>query len=421
MSDMAGYCRACLGPAGDAGTCRNCGHHRLIRHPEINQLSIAHIDCDAFYAAIEKRDDPSLEDKPVIIGGGKRGVVSTACYVARLYGVKSAMPMFKALKACPDAVVISPRMSVYAEEGGRIREIMREVTPVVEPLSIDEAFLDLTGTERLHHAPPALTLLKLQRRIRDIVGITVSVGLSYNKFLAKTASDQDKPDGFFILGRTDAPAFLERQPTRAVFGVGPVFAARLEKDGIKTLSDVIKVGEKAMADRYGDGGYRLARLAKGEDFRSVTPDRQRKSVSSETTFFEDIAGYEELEKRLWKQCVRVADMAKKKDISGYVVTLKLRTQAFRIITRRRTLSEPTQLADTLFRVGRELLKTEADGRKFRLIGIGISNLVNGSSDPRDLLDPDAPKRAAAERAMDKARAKFGSEAVIKGRSLKSRQ
>jgi DNA polymerase IV len=418
MTLAPGYCRSCLAELNDDGDCQECGSHRVIRHAEINDLSIAHIDCDAFYAAIEKRDDPSLEDKPVIIGGGKRGVVSTACYVARLYGVKSAMPMFKALKACPDAVVIGPRMQLYADEGRRIRELMKDVTPVVEPLSIDEAFLDLTGTQRLHNAPPALTLLRLQRKIHEDIGITVSVGLAYNKFLAKTASDQDKPNGFFILGRTDAPDFLKKQSTRAVFGVGPVFAARLEKGGIKTLADVLRVGEKEMAARFGDSGYRLVKLAKGEDYRTVSPDRARKSVSSETTFFDDISDLAELETKLWKQCVRVADMAKKKGVSGYVVTLKLRTANFKIITRRRSLSDPTQLADTLFRVGRELLHPEADGRKFRLIGIGISNLIDGNADIMDLLDPEAPRRAAAERAMDKARAKFGDDAVIKGRALK---
>lgn len=418
MSRPPGYCRACLAPLGESDTCASCGRQKALRHPELNELSIAHIDCDAFYAAIEKRDEPSLEDRPVIIGGGKRGVVSTACYVARLYGVKSAMPMFKALKACPDAVVIRPRMDVYAEEGRRIRKMMQDVTPIVEPLSIDEAFLDLTGTQRLHHAPPALTLLRLQKQIHQEVGITVSVGLAYNKFLAKTASDMDKPNGFFVLGRADAPDFLKVQSTRAVYGVGPVFAARLERDGIRTLADVIRVGEKTMAARYGDGGYRLAKLATGEDYRTVAPDRERKSVSSETTFFDDIGELPELETRLWKQCVRVADMAKAKNVSGYVVTLKLRTQDFRIITRRRTLSDATQLADTMFRVGLELLKPEANGRKFRLIGIGISNLVDGSMDAMDLLDPGAPRRAAAERAMDKARAKFGESAIMKGRGFK---
>ncbi|GJL97190.1 MAG: DNA polymerase IV [Hyphobacterium sp.] len=418
MTHSPGYCRSCLSVLEEIGDCQNCGSHRVLRHAEINDLAIAHIDCDAFYAAIEKRDDPSLEDKPVIIGGGKRGVVSTACYVARLYGVKSAMPMFKALKACPDAIVIRPRMKLYAEEGRRIRDLMKDVTPVVEPLSIDEAFLDLTGTQRLHNAPPTLTLLRLQQKIHQEIGITVSVGLAYNKFLAKTASDQDKPNGFFILGRTDAPGFLKKQSTRAVFGVGPVFAARLEKGGIRTLADVLRVGEKEMATRFGDSGYRLVKLAQGEDYRSVSPGRARKSVSSETTFFDDISELKELETKLWKQCVRVADMAKKKDVSGYVVTLKLRTSKFKIVTRRRSLPDPTQLADTLFRVGRELLHPEVDGRKFRLIGIGVSNLVDGNTDVLDLLDPEAPRRAAAERAMDKARAKFGDDAVIKGRALK---
>ncbi len=415
---MPGYCRACLTPLAASDTCSACGTRRPLRHPELNDLSIAHIDCDAFYAAIEKRDDPSLEDKPVIIGGGKRGVVSTACYVARLYGVKSAMPMFKALKACPEAVVLQPRMDIYAEEGRRIRKMMQDVTPVVEPLSIDEAFLDLTGTQRLHHAPPALTLLRLQKRIHEQVGITVSVGLAYNKFLAKTASDLDKPDGFFVLGRAEAPDFLKTRPARTVFGVGPVFAARLEKDGIKTLADVIRVGEKTISARYGDSGYRLIKLATGEDYRTVTPDRERKSISSETTFFDDISDPAELESRLWRQCVRVADMAKKKGVSGHVVTLKLRTQDFKIITRRRTLFDATQLADTLFRAGRELLIPEANGRKFRLIGIGISNLMDGSMDAMDLLDPDAPRRVAAERAMDKARARFGDAAIMKGRVFK---
>jgi DNA polymerase-4 len=418
MTLTPGYCRSCFSALKDSGDCQNCGSHRVLRHAEINDLTIAHIDCDAFYAAIEKRDDPSLEDKPVIIGGGKRGVVSTACYVARLYGVKSAMPMFRALKACPDAVVIGPRMKLYAKEGRRIRDLMKDVTPVVEPLSIDEAFLDLTGTQRLHNAPPALTLLRLQRKIHQEIGITVSVGLAYNKFLAKTASDQDKPNGFFILGRSDAPDFLKKQSTRAVFGVGPVFAKRLEKGGIRTLADVLKVGEKEMAARFGDSGYRLIKLAQGEDYRSVSPNRARKSVSSETTFFDDLSDLQELETKLWKQCVRVADMAKKKDVSGYVVTLKLRTANFKIITRRKSLPDPAQLADTLFRVGRELLNPEADGRKFRLIGIGISNLIDGNADAMDLLDPEAPRRAAAERAMDKARAKFGEDAVIKGRALK---
>ncbi|MEE2566829.1 DNA polymerase IV [Hyphobacterium marinum] len=420
MSTDPGYCRTCLTPLPPEtrSTCPACGSKRLLRHAEINALSIAHIDCDAFYAAIEKRDDPSLADKPVIIGGRQRGVVATACYVARLYGVRSAMPMFQALKRCPDAVVLQPRGSVYAAEGRRIREMMEAATPLVEPLSIDEAFLDLTGTQRLHGHPPALTLLELQRHIFTETGLTVSVGLSYNKFLAKTASDLDKPDGFALIGEAEAGDFLKDRPVGSVFGVGPAFAARLQRDGIRKLADVLRHGDKAMAQRYGEAGLRLSRLARGEDHRRVSPDRERKSISSETTFNRDIADRAGLESRLWSLCEKTAAQAKVKAVSGTVVTLKLKTAKFKSITRRRTLRAPTQLADTLYRVGCELLAPEANGTAYRLIGIGLSGLEDAAPDAGDLLDPNALKRAAAERAMDRAREKFGGKAVIKGRSLR---
>jgi len=414
------YCRACLTPVpAEASACPSCQSRRLLRHDELNSLSIAHIDCDAFYAAIEKRDNPDLEDKPVIIGGRQRGVVSTACYVARMYGVHSAMPMFQALRACPDAVVIRPDMAKYTEAGHRIREMMREVTPLVEPLSIDEAFLDLSGTERLHGAPPAATLLKLQRAILDEIRITVSVGLSFNKFLAKTASDLEKPDGFAVIGRAEAEDFLARRPVRAIYGVGPAFAKKLERDGIHTLADIRRRGDKAMAQRYGEMGYHLSRLARGEDMRKVNPVGERKSVSSETTFNADINDVAVLENQLWRLCVKVADTMKQKALSGSVITLKLKTANFKTRTRRRTLNEPSQLADTLFRVGRELLAREADGTRYRLIGIGFSDLRDQVGDSADLLDPQAIRRATAERAMDKARAKFGTDAVVKGRALRS--
>ena len=423
MTGMHGYCRTCLEPLPDAvtDTCPSCKSHRLLRHDELTALSIAHIDCDAFYAAVEKRDNPDLEDKPVIIGGGQRGVVSTACYVARMYGVHSAMPMFKALAACPDAVVVRPDMSKYAREGRRIREMMRDVTPLVEPLSIDEAFLDLSGTERLHKAPPVLTLLRLQRAIFDEIRITVSVGLSHNKFLAKTASDLDKPDGFSVIGRAETMDFLGPRPVRAIYGVGPAFAKKLERDGLRTLNDIRRQSDKAMADRYGEMGYHLARLARGEDRRRVSTSAERKSVSSETTFNADINDRTELEKRLWRLCVKVADIMKDKAISGRIITLKLKTADFKTRTRRRTLNEASQLADVLFRTGQELLEKEADGTRYRLIGIGFSDLIDAIGDSADLLDPQAIRRAEAERAMDKARAKFGGDAVVKGRGLTNRR
>ncbi len=412
------YCRACLNPIeAPHAPCPHCRARRPLAHDELDALSIAHIDCDAFYASIEKRDDPSLEEQPVIIGGGKRGVVATACYIARLYGVRSAMPMFKALKACPDAVVIKPRMAVYAAEGKRIRSMMQDVTPLVEPLSIDEAFLDLSGTERLHQAAPALTLLRLQRRILDKVGVTVSVGLSFNKFLAKTASDLDKPDGFSVIGRGDAPDFLKSLKVSDVFGVGPVFAKKLHADGLYTLADVLKRDERALMKAHGEGGLRLVRIACGDDTRQVTPERERKSVSSETTFDNDIADKAVLKDKLWGQCQRVADRMKASGVAGRVVTLKLKTDRFKTVTRRRTLDQAAQLADTLFRVSAELLDTEPSGVRYRLIGAGYSGLEPSGADAGDLLDPTALKRAAAERAMDAARAKFGDAAVMKGRTL----
>jgi len=417
-----GFCRACFALAsGKAGRCPACGSPRLIAHPELDALSIAHIDCDAFFAAIEKRDNPELEGKPVIIGGGRRGVVSTACYVARPYGVHSAQPMFKALRNCPHAVVIRPDHRKYSAEGKRIRALMQEATPLVQPFSIDEAFLDLTGTERLHGGPPALTLARLQQRILDEVGVTVSVGLSHNKFLAKTASDLDKPHGFAVIGRAESLDFLATKPVDFVYGVGPAFARTLAGDGFRTLADIRRAGDKEMARRYGEGGLRLSRLARGEDDRPVSPDRKRKSASAETTFDTDIADLAALEDRLWPLCVKLADRAKADGIAGQVVTLKLKRADHRILTRRRALSAPTQLADTLFRTGSALLADAAGGAKFRLIGIGLSELAAPGGDAGDLFDEAALKRAAAERASDAARAKFGGDAVVKGRVLRGRE
>lgn len=417
----AARCRDCFTAVSDAdGPCPACGSARLARHDELDQLAIAHVDCDAFFASVEKRDDPSLQDRPVIVGGGRRGVVSAACYIARLYGVRSAMPMFKALKACPDAVVVKPRMDVYVREGRRIRALMEDVTPLVEPLSIDEAFVDLTGTERLHGAPPSVTLMRLQARIKAQVGVTASVGLSYNKFLAKTASDLDKPEGFAVLGRADAPAFLAAQPVEAVYGVGPAFAKTLRGEGLSTLADIVRAGEHALMKRHGEAGQRLFRLAQGIDHRAVNPERERKSVSAETTFNTDIADKDALADRLWVLCERVAARMKAGEVSGRVVTLKLKRADFRTLTRRRTLDAPSQLADTLFRFCEAMLAREPDGVRYRLIGAGYGDLGPAQGDAGDLLDPGALKRAAAERAMDAAREKFGPGAVKKGRAFKAR-
>jgi len=409
-------CRDCGAPA-EPSFCPTCRSHRILSHPEINTLSIAHVDCDAFYCSIEKRDNPDIANKPVIVGGGKRGVVSAACYQARIYGVHSAMPMFKALKACPQAVVVRGDMAKYSREGLRIRNMMRALTPLVEPLSIDEAFLDLSGTQRLFGRSPAQSLIDLQNRILKDVGVTVSVGLSHNKFLAKTASDLDKPYGFAILGK-EALDFLTDKPVGFIYGVGPAFARTLKKHGIITIADVRQRSDKDMVKLFGDLGLHLARLARAEDFRPVKPDSVRKSVSAETTFNEDISDLEHLKDKLWQVCLKTADRSKTKNLAGKIVTLKLKTKQFETITRRRTLPQPIQLADSIFRVCEPLLEKEANGRKFRLIGAGISGLSHPVGDSGDLLDPGALKRGIAERASDKARARFGTQAVMTGRGFR---
>ena len=417
---MFTLCRDCFHLSeDDSDACPRCGRHRVIRNKHITTLAIAHLDCDAFFAAIEKRDDPSLKDRPVIVGGGKRGVVSTCCYIARLYGVRSAMPMFKALKACPDAVVITPNGEKYRLAAHQMREKMQALTPMIQPVSVDEAYLDLSGTNTLHKASPAVSLARLAAEIERDIGITVSIGLSINKFLAKTASELDKPRGFAVIGADEVEALLAPRPVGFIHGVGPKLAQKLTRDGYDTIEDLQKAELKQLIGRYGETGMWLKNRAHGIDNRPVRNDEERKSVSSETTFNDDMSDPAWLEDQLWRLCVKTADRAKATGLVGNVITLKLKTAEFRTLTRRMSLSEPTQLAQTLFRNAKVLLAKETNGRtRFRLIGVGISDLSEHRSDAVDLLDPLVAKRAAAERASDLARQKFGAEAVITGRSAR---
>jgi len=401
--------------------CNHCGSPRVVTHPELQSLAIAHIDCDAFYASVEKRDNPELANKPVIIGGGKRGVVSTACYVARIQGVHSAQPMFKALKACPEAVVIRPNMEKYGKAGHEIREMMRELTPQVEPLSIDEAFLDMNGTQKLHGACPAEVLIKLSNRIEKELKLSVSIGLSYCKFLAKVASDMNKPRGFSVIGQKEAISFLRQQPVSIVWGVGKVTQRMLAKDGITNLSTVQDMEETELIRRYGSMGQHLARLSRGEDSRTIKPGGGAKSISNETTFSDDKASAEELLPILRKMSQKVSHRLKSKHIAGQTVTVKLKTADFKTKTRSRQIPDPTQLEDRIFRNGSDLLIPELDGTKYRLLGIGVSTLgPDEQADPDDMLDPEANKRADAERAIDTVREKFGSDAVKFGINFRNK-
>jgi DNA polymerase-4 len=412
-------CRACAREITQAHCV--CGEDAPLDHGELAALTIAHLDCDAFYASIEKRDDPSLQPFPVIVGGGKRGVVSTCCYVARAYGVRSAMPMFKALKLCPQAKVVRGDMHKYVEEGRIIRRMMEDLTPQVQPLSIDEAFMDLTGTEALHGGLPAQSLIKLQNQIWAERRLTVSIGLSFNKFLAKTASDLDKPRGFSVIGRAEALTFLETRAVATLPGVGPAGATALERNGLKLIGDIRAAGPQRMRALYGDWGAHLFALSMADDPRKVDPHGERKSISAETTFFEDVADIEALEDILWPLCEKVAARCRASDTAGLTLTLKLKDTRFKIVTRRRQLPEPTLLASRIFACARELLAGDADGRtKYRLIGVGLADFSDAASaDKGDMLDTETPKRAAAEAAIAKARGKFGKNAVQTGRALKA--
>jgi DNA polymerase-4 len=417
---MPALCRACLAQFDDRPRCPACGSPRVTRHAELWDLSIAHMDCDAFYASVEKRDNPELRDKPVIIGGGRRGVVSTACYIARIKGVRSAMPMFQALKLCPEAVVVRGRMEVYAAVSRQIRAMMEDLTPSIEPLSLDEAFLDLSGTARLHGAPPAVLLAGLVRRMQRDLGITGSIGLSHNKFLAKLASDLDKPRGFSVIGRAETMAFLGDKPVRMIWGIGAAGQASLDKVGIRTFADLRRWDRADLHARFGTMGDRLWHLARGEDERAVSRDRAVKSISNETTFAEDIADPDLLDGHIWRLAEKVAGRAKAKGLAGRVVTLKLKRADFRLLSRRLSLSDGTQIADRLYRSARALYDQTDHSKPYRLIGVGLSDLIPAGAADRagNLLDPQEVRRIEAERATDAIRARFGEDAILKGRALR---
>jgi DNA polymerase-4 len=407
------FCRDCLVDLDiTAKRCGECGSPRLVRHPALASLTLAHIDCDAFYATVEKRDNPELADKPVIIGGGKRGVVSAACYISRTFGVRSAMPMFKALALCPQAAVIRPDMAKYVRVGREVRRAMQALTPLVEPLSIDEAFLDLGGTQRVHGMIPAKVLARFAREVERDIGITVSVGLSCNKFLAKIASDMDKPRGFAALDQTEARAMLADEPVGFIFGVGPATQERLSQRGFRTIADLQRADETELMKQFSTEGRRLWRLARGIDDRRVVPDRGAKTISSETTFEADIRDFASLERTLWRLSEKVSSRLKSGELAGSTITLKLKTADFRQRTRSQSIHAPTQLAAKIFAVSREMLAKEIDGTAFRLMGTGVSALRPGSqADDTDMLDR---RSAHAERAIDDLRKKFGNTAVIRG-------
>ena len=399
--------------------CAKCGGGRIISHPDLLALTIAHIDCDAFYASVEKRDRPELATKPVIVGGGTRGVVSAACYVARLSGVRSAMPMFKALKACPDAVVIRPDFTKYVAASRQIRTLMERLTPMVQPLSIDEAVLDLAGTEALHGAPPAAVLARFALEVERSVGVTVSIGLAPNRLLAKIAVERNKPRGFAVIGAAEAASLLAPEPVRLLPGVGPALVRKLAGHGITRLGHLQALSDRDALRRLGEDGPALTKRARGEDVRAVDPIRETKSISAETTFDHDLMRIDDLERHLWRLAEKLGRRLREAEFAAAGVVLKLKTADFALRTRTQRLATPTVLPDRLFAAARTLLAREATGTAFRLIGIGASTLVSrAEADRGDLADPDTPRLAATQAAIDTLRARFGEKAVTRGRGLR---
>jgi DNA polymerase-4 len=414
---LPALCRDCGADPGEAPACIACGSGRIVRHPELFSLHIAHVDCDAFYASVEKRERPDLAAKPVIVGGGVRGVVTTACYVARIYGVHSAMPMFKALKLCPDAVVIKPDFSKYAAVAREIRELMQRLTPLVKPLSIDEAVLDLAGTEAVHNAPPAAVLARFANEVEQKIGVTISIGLAPNRLLGKIAAGRDKPRGFCVIG-AEAPALLAPEPVGLLPGIGPALVHRLGTMGITRLGQLQALTDRDARRRFGDEGPALVRRARGEDARRVSIERDTKSISAETTFDSDYSDTATLERHLWRMTEKLARRLKAEDYAAGGIVLKLKTEAFSSRTRAARLPNPSRLPDTLFAAARLLLAREIDGTRFRLIGIGASPLLPGdAADPPDLADPDGPRRNARQEAIDSLRARFGQAVIGRGRGF----
>jgi DNA polymerase IV len=406
---IAALCRDCLSDGQMSTSCLACGSPRLLRHPKRDTLSIAHVDCDAFYASIEKRDNPELRNKPLIVGGGRRGVVATCCYIARMSGVRSAMPMYKALQACPSAVVVPPDMMKYKQVSQDMRVLMEELTPMIEPLSLDEAFLDMTGTAQLHHASPAHMLAQFQQKVEAELGITLSIGLSCNKFLAKFASDLNKPRGYTVLTLDEGRAALALLPVERLWGVGAASARRLNDKGLRSIGDLQRLDDISALKLLGDDGVRLARLSRGEDARKVNPNQLRKSISAETTFNDDYAALAELEPRMRDCAERVGRALRSKSLLAKRVTLKLKTAKFQLVTRSRMLSAPSASTAMLIDTALPLLRALCDGTHYRLIGVGADIADEGVAVVGQLpLDPRQAKRARLEQAVDSLRAKLAT-------------
>lgn len=382
---------------------------------------ILHIDMDAFYASVEQLDDPRLKNKCVIVGGtSNRGVVSAASYEARQFGVRSAMPIYQAKQKCPHGIFVPPRMDRYQEVSKKIMAVLREFSPLVEPVSIDEAYVDITGCQRLFGEPQAIAL-EIKSKIRETVNLSCSVGVAPNKFLAKIASELQKPDGLKLIMPDQVPQFIDSLPIKKVPGVGQKMAQRLELLGIRTLGDVRKLPEKSLLKHLGKFGQRLRALSSGADDSPVTPHASHKSASSERTLAADTSDIKLLKRYLLSQSEEVAKQLRKSGVRAKTITLKIKDAGFKTVTRRTTIAIPTQSSKTIYKHAAQLIDDFKMTKKIRLIGVGTSGfstvtasvqmgLFDHKEEPRD-------NWKKVDEAIDSISQKFGKN-VIRRAALK---
>ena len=404
-----------IGAGPGAGAIVRPASGAIVR-PRAAHRVIAHLDFDAFFAAVEENRDPSLRGKPVIVGGGERGVVSTANYVARRYGIHSAMPLRTARRLCPHGVYLTGHHRLYLDYSRRLMAMLEGYSPLVEQMSLDEAYLDLTGTERLF-GPPVRTARLIQRRVVDELHLTISVGLATNKLVAKVASDHHKPAGFTVVPPGTEAEFLAPLPVERLPGVGPALLEQLRDRGVTTVGDLARVPPHLLRLSFGEWGELLAHRARGEDLRRVTPNEEVKSISREHTFEEDVSDVSLLESTLVALTEDVCRRLRRQRLEARTVTVKIRYADFVTHTCSHTLSRPLDVDEAFFK---EVLALFRTGRRrryhLRLVGVGLSNLV-----PRawqdDLFDQELPLLRELDLKLDTIREKYGKEAVRRGAAL----